>query len=435
MIGFFMLAPLFIYLTNAVVGPIAAMLMRVPRQLVSQQISSNGLWRSAGTCAALMVGLATLLVMQTQGKSSLGSWTIPDKFPDVFIVSRNGISAQQQEIIRSVDLLKRDDVMPIGTFAPEVGGGIFGLIGTRLPGNTLFVAVEPERAFRLLQLDFRQGNAADAARLLAQGSHVVITEEFQQLRGLKVGDKLPLRNSQKQTIEFTVAGVVWSPGIDVMLSSFDLQGQFEKQSAATVFGSTADAKKFFDADSVYVMCANMARHGIDKAELRERLQSVLGDPNIHVADVRLLKAQISNGMNRLLQVASLLAWGALAVASLGVANTIMAGIRSRMWEFGVLRSIGLTRGVLLRVVLVEAILLGCVGAAMGIACGAVLTFGSRAILALTIGHRPPFVVPWDVVGLGACAVIGVSVIASILPAVSVARREPLGLLQAGRGSG
>src|SRR5436190_1092470 len=121
-----------------------------------------------------MVGLAVLVVMQTQGNSSLKSWKLPDRFPDVFIFTRSfsGLSPQQQEKVRGSALLKRDDVMPIATFAPEVGGGILGLIGTRLPGNTMFVAIEPDKGFRLMELDFRQGNADDAARQLAMGKHI-----------------------------------------------------------------------------------------------------------------------------------------------------------------------------------------------------------------------------------------------------------------------
>ena len=56
----------------------------------------------------------------------------------------------------------------------------------------------------------------------------------------------------------------------------------------------------------------------------------------------------------------------MAVAALGVTNTIMASIRSRRWELGVLRSIGVTRGQLLRMVLAESALLGIVGSALGL---------------------------------------------------------------------
>ena len=49
------------------------------------------------------------------------------------------------------------------------------------------------------------------------------------------------------------------------------------------------------------------------------------------------------GLQRLLLLVSTVAFAAMAVASLGVTNTIMASIRSRRWQFGILRSIGVTR--------------------------------------------------------------------------------------------
>ena len=36
----------------------------------------------------------------------------------------------------------------------------------------------------------------------------------------------------------------------------------------------------------------------------------------------------------------------MAVASLGVTNTILASIRTRRWQYGILRSIGLTRSTI-----------------------------------------------------------------------------------------
>ncbi|HEX8325122.1 MAG TPA: ABC transporter permease, partial [Tepidisphaeraceae bacterium] len=368
MIGFFLLAPLFVWTVGFMFGPLLAWVLRVPVAIVRQQFVA-GLWRLAGTCAALMVGIATLTVMQVQGRSALASWKLPDKFPDVFIFTKSlgGLSPAQQEKIRASPSLIADDVMPVGTFSPEVGGGILGLLGTRMPGNTMFVAVDPDRAFRLMELEFRQGSAADATRLLNQGRHLLITDELHRLKNLNVGDKFPLKNSKKETIEFTVAGVVWSPGIDVMVSTFDVQQQFEQQSMACVFGSLADAKTFFGVENVFIMSANFSKLGVPKESLVNRLREDLGDGSLFVADVRELKSKIEGGMGHLLTAASAVAWAALAVASLGVANTIIAGIRTRMWQFGILRSVGLLRGVLLRIVLAEAVLLGLAGAAMGLA--------------------------------------------------------------------
>lgn len=433
MLGFFLLAPAFVWSVTRVFGPLLSAMLRVPYAVVQQQLS-GGIWRSAGTCAALMVGLSVLVVMQTQGASSLNSWQLPSRFPDVFIFTKSfgGLSPAEQARIARSPFLKREDTMPIGAFAPEVGGGIMGLIGTRVPGNTMFVAVDPERAFRLMELEFRQGTPEEATRLLMQGKHVVVTEEFRKLRGLGVGDTLPLKSATKGMLEYKIAGVVWSPGIDVMINSFDMGSQFEQQSAASVFGSLDDARKDFGVENVWLMCANFRELGVPRETLTEQLQASVNDTGLRVADVRQLKAMIQSGLAHLLKVATSVAWGALAVASLGVANTIVASIRSRMWQFGVLRSIGLTRSTLLRIILVEGALLGLIGAAMGLACGAMMTVDARQMMMITLGHDPALTIPWGVIAIGVGVVVAVSVLAALIPAIRVSRTEPLSLLQAGR---
>ena len=452
MIGFFLLSPLFVWVIGGVLGPAIGWALRVPPSIVRQQFAS-GLWRLAGTCSALMVGLATLTVMQVQGRSALASWRLPDKFPDVFIFTKsaNGLTPQQQEKVRHARDLEPNDVMPVGTFAPQVGGGLIGLLGTKLPGSTMFVAVDPQRAFRLMELDFRQGSAADASRLLAQGHYLLITDELHRMKNINKGDPFVLKNKKGESITFTIAGVVWSPGIDVMVSTFDVKQQFEQQSLACVFGSLDDAKNLFGVESVYIMSANFknrrAAHegmtgttqadgedtaAVSKESLIGRLREDVGDTSLFVADVRELKSKIQTNMGYLLTAASTIAWAAVLVASLGVANTIVAGIRTRMWQFGVLRSVGLLRGVLLRLVLTEAIVLGTTGAAMGLVCGALLTFDSRRLVEFTMGHYSPLTIPWGVLGSGVALVVGLSLIAAIVPAWRLARTQPLTLLQAGR---
>src|SRR5678816_3254591 len=68
LIGFFLLAPMFVVAIERVFGPIVAPMLGLRFALLRQQLSS-GIWRAAGTCAALMVGLSILVVMQTKGNS------------------------------------------------------------------------------------------------------------------------------------------------------------------------------------------------------------------------------------------------------------------------------------------------------------------------------------------------------------------------------
>src|SRR5438105_9392872 len=118
----------------------------------------------------------------------------------------------------------------------------------------MFFGVVPDRCMKMMALDFRDGNPTDAVRMLKKGRHLIITDEFRQLKGLKVGDKLSLK-SIHGPVDYTVCGVVWSPGIDVMVSMFDLGKQFEQRTAASVFGSLEDARNDFGVDKIYFFAA------------------------------------------------------------------------------------------------------------------------------------------------------------------------------------
>jgi putative ABC transport system permease protein len=435
MFGFFLLAPLFVWVLERVLGPVVAAVLRIDYALLRQQLSA-GVWRAAGTCAALMVGLAVLVVMQTQGHTALSSWKLPDRFPDVFVYTTNlrGLDPAAQEAIRRAPGIQPDDTMPIAIFSPTLVGQLTGIAGAALmPDATMFFGVDPDKAFDLMELDFRQGTPEEATRLLKQGRHLVITEEFHKLKGLGVGDQFELISATKGKLSYTIAGVVWSPGLDVMASAFDLGRQFEQRTAASVFGSLEDARRDFGVESVYLMAANLEL-GTDKKVVIERLQAELGDKGINVADVRHLKHDIQQGLRRLLLMSTTVAWAALAVASLGVTNTIMASVRSRRWHLGVLRSIGVTRSMLARMILGEALLIGLIGCALGLGAGMEMSFNARRLSELVIGHSPPIAVPWGIVLTGAGVVMLITLGASLWPAISAARAEPLKLLQAGRAS-
>jgi putative ABC transport system permease protein len=86
----------------------------------------------------------------------------------------------------------------------------------------------------------------------------------------------------------------------------------------------------------------------------------------------------------------------------------------------------------MRIIMCEALLLGLIGASMGVLCGLLMTINARQLMTIAIGHHPPISVPWDIVALGTGVVIGISLLASVIPAIKLARTEPLSLLQAGR---
>jgi putative ABC transport system permease protein len=433
MLGYFLLGPALVWVTERMLGPAVAWALRLRPALLRQQFS-GGLWRAAGTAAALMVGLAVLVGMQVHGRTMLNGWKLPDKFPDIFIVSPlQEMSSADVERLGTVSGIAPGQVMPVALASPQFGTSIFGVAGTAglVPDSTLFVGVDPERFLSMADMDFMQGNRADALRMLKQGKHILITNEFHQVKGLNVGDKLPLKTPLHGMVDYTVAGVVWSPGVDVIVGLFDMGRQFEQQTVSSVFGTLGDAREDFGAEGVHLVAADL-RPGTEREKVLASVKQDLRKWGLLVGDVRQIKYAIQKDFTRLLLLMSTVAFAAMAVASLGVANTVLASVRSRRWQFGILRAVGVTRWQLLRLVMCEAVLLGVVGCALGLLAGFEIALDARGFTGVIIGYAPALSVPWAIVAAGAGVVMLVALGASVWPALSVARAEPLTLLQAGR---
>ena len=433
MLGFFLIAPAMVFTLERVAGPVLAVALGIRFALLRQQLSS-GLWRAAGVCAALMVGLAILVGMEVQGTSMLRGWEIPDQFPDIFIVSWSaGLGPQQIQTLAKTPGIRPGELMPVAIASPQFGGnGPLAMLGmVALPDATMFFGIPPEQGMKMMHLTFHQGNPTDAVRMLNMGRHVIVTEEFYQLKHLGVGDKLPLKTTRHGVVDYTIAGVVWSPGMDVIVSMFDMGRQFDQRTAASVFGSISDAKEDFGADDIRLFAANLD-YFTDKDAVLKRVQKELGVSGMMAGDVRQIKHDMQSTFADLLLLVSLVPFAATVVASLGVTNSIMASIRSRRWQFGVLRSVGLTRSQLVRVVLSEAAMIGTVGCALGIAAGSLLAMSARELTRVLVGYNPPLSIPWQIVGAGTALVFVIAILASVWPAVNVSRVSPLTLLQAGR---
>ena len=505
MLGFFLISPLFVWAFETVFSGLIARMLGLQPALLRQQLSRD-IWRAAGTCSALMVGLAILVVMQVQGHSMLHGWRLPNKFPDIFIVSFEGLSPEQEKRLEHTPGIKPGELMPVAVTAAVLSGENIDIKGANLiPTAAMFFGIDPDKSLKMIELEFRDdnGNTATAAEQkrmnaqasveLKQGRHLIITDEYRRLLGKKRGDKLTIATPLHGNVEYTIAGVVWSPGIEVIVSMFDMDRQFDQRTAASVFGSLEDAKRDFGISDVTLFAANLD-YGVDKNKLvadmeRESkepepqpttepagssppgpssllsgakkwfgvgattsttspattqtadrttafkgLKQFLGMSGMQAGDVRQIKFQIQNGFDRLLLLLSSIAFASMAVAALGVTNTIMANIRSRRWQFGILRSIGVTRSQLLRLVLGEAILLGLVGCALGLSAGMLMSVNANRLTESIIGYVVPIKPPWAIIEIGTMIVMVTAILASLWPAASVARAEPLSLLQAGRAS-
>jgi putative ABC transport system permease protein len=125
----------------------------------------------------------------------------------------------------------------------------------------------------------------------------------------------------------------------------------------------------------------------------------------------------------------------LLVTSLGVVNTIMASVRARRWELGVLRALGVTRSAMFRMILVEGLLIGLIACLLSLAFGVLAGWcgtGISQYVSFFGGLPTPLVIPWSKLMFGFSITLALCLAAALWPAFSTGRVEPLKLLQDGR---
>ena len=116
-------------------------------------------------------------------------------------------------------------------------------------------------------------------------------------------------------------------------------------------------------------------------------------------------------------------------------NTIMASVRARRWELGVLRALGITRWAMFRMILAEGLLIGMVACVVSLAFGVMAGWcgtGISQYVSFFGGMATPLVVPWSKLALGFSVTLALCLTAALWPAISTGRTDPLRLLQEGR---
>lgn len=125
---------------------------------------------------------------------------------------------------------------------------------------------------------------------------------------------------------------------------------------------------------------------------------------------------------------------ALAVASIGIVNTLVMAILERRREIGIMKAIGASDGDVKKLFFAEAgvmgIFGGVVGVALGWVIGHVINLGTNVYLKRQ--HFPPehiWSVPWWLVGGAILFALIVSLLSGLYPAARAARLDPVQALR------
>jgi putative ABC transport system permease protein len=125
---------------------------------------------------------------------------------------------------------------------------------------------------------------------------------------------------------------------------------------------------------------------------------------------------------------------ALAVAALGIVNTLVMAILERRREIGIMKAIGASDGDVKKLFLAEAAVMGLLGGMVGVALGWVIgrLVNAGANLYLRRQNLPSeslWEVPWWLVGGAIAFAIVISMISGLYPAARAAKLDPVEALR------
>ncbi|MEK6720392.1 MAG: FtsX-like permease family protein [Chloroflexota bacterium] len=349
--------------------------------------------RTALTLGALTIGLAMIVAIggvAQDARRSAGAW-LEDVVPgDEVLTSIRpvGLDEGVEASMTAIDGVAR--VTPIARFDLALRGArvdAAAVIGSDLLADGRLTFVAGDRATALASLD--------------RGGTAIVAASVADRLGLTVGDLMSFAVGDGRTVRLTVSGVAertlpgaggetilvgWSDAVD----SFGVAGAdvFAVRFAAAAGTSAGDAARA----SVHEMA-------------RERA--------LEPAALNRIEGAVSDALGRVFALFDALAVIAVLVAALGIVNTLTMNVVERVREIGVLRATGMTRRQVRQMIVVEAGVLGLVGAFLGVVVG---LLAGAVLVGASGGFSGPAELPWGSIGLAVVLGVAASMAAAYYPA-------------------
>jgi putative ABC transport system permease protein len=400
-----------------VIGPLVRVLSWPVRRLfpvegrLAADAARSDPGRTAATATALMIGLALVVAVNSLGSSFLK--TISDEFDRSFArdltVQPQGFAPGQgpQQTIAN-GLRERLARIPQ---AKIVARERF-LYTTELPGpgrkrgsDGLLLGFAPREYQRVDTTDIEGTSRTRAFDRMARG-WVTLGKGWADETGLEVGDPITLRGPSG-TKRTRVAGIVQTVVFGGQTVSMSLRTLRE------VYGVTADSELALKAASA-----------ADRPVLQRQVERIVrrDHPNLAVLSNDELKSKVEDQVNQQFGIFYAIVGVAIFASLFGIVNTLSMSVIERTREIGVLRALGASQWQVRRSIADESLVIGLIGALLGVAVGAGLGYALLEGLSSGIPgveYRPPL----STMVLVSVAGVVLGLLASIVPARRAARLD------------
>jgi putative ABC transport system permease protein len=393
LLGATLLSPLLLQPLARLLGVPLRLVVRIEERLARGSLARDRN-RTTLTLGSLVIGLAMIVALGWSAQAARASafaW-LEDVIPgDEIVTSIRPVGVDEDAMPTLASVPGVAAVTPIATFDVAFRGlrlDAAAIVGADFLADGRLTVLEGDRAAALKALD--------------AGGSAILPKNVAESLGLGLGDTLRLPVDATRGMDLNVAAIVdrSMPGSS---GEAILVGWKDATESLGVLGADAFAVRFVPG------AEERARPA-----LREAAKSLALESN----PIERVQGAVAEALARVFGVFDALALVAVIVAALGIVNTLTMGVLERVREIGVLRAIGMSRRQAMRMVVVEAAVLGVVGAALGALAG--LGAGT-VLLQLSGGLGNNGGIPWLPIQIAAVLGLVLPVLAAVYPARAAAR--------------
>jgi putative ABC transport system permease protein len=284
-------------------------------------------------------------------------------------------------------------------------------------GPYFAIGLDPVNGKNLTPFHLKSGRYATAP------NEVVIDASTADKKHYKLGD----------TIKVSAIGPV-KPYTVVGITKFGSVDQLGTATAA-IF-TLPEAQAMFHKGPNFNSILVGAREGVTATQLQSTLRSQLGS-GVKVQSAKAQDRFTLDGLSSFVKIIRgiLLGFGGISifVGAFIIFNTLSITVAQRIRELAMLRTVGADRRQIMRAVIGEAAVMGVLGTIVGLAFGFVIAKGLQAVMTAAGLDLPKVGTVFELRTVIVAAIIGIGVTigASIAPALRATRIEPVAALREG----
>jgi putative ABC transport system permease protein len=377
------------------------------------------------TMLGMVIGSASIVLVATLGLT--GRRFAIDKIssigPNMIELQYVGGSVAGPDNVAVRDEMNLEDM---NTILDEVPGLVYSspmleihdriAMGSGVSKDTMLLGVSPQYK-DVRNLVVRSGRFFDDQDALTHAQVAVIVEPL--ARALYGSDSAAIDHTiSVKGIPFTVIGVFKESMQTFGMSEVSDQTILIPYAVARYFTGTDTVKQIFFTTTDSTDVEPDARRMLDIIRTRHRPTSVYNA--FTLTEVLAVMGTIATMLTVVLTLASAVT---LVVSGVGIMNSMLANVQSRLKEIGIRKALGATGREIRLQFLTEAVFLSLSGGAIGTLIGVALPFSLRFFTDFAIP-----ISPWSaIIALGTSMLVGV--IFGTVPAQRAAKLDPVATLK------